>query len=89
MESQDRMVKISKRLPIYLRTRWRKIACTTVDNTGNYPDFKMFAEFSNRVAREANDPIYGKVEIPTKDSKVSQSKQKKSLSLSLRSRVSC
>ena len=81
VESQDRTVRISKRLPICLQTRWRKVACTTVDNTGYYPDFKKFTEFLNRVAREANDPIYGKVEIPTKDSKFSQSKQKKSLSL--------
>ena len=50
VESQDRLVKISKRLPIYLQTRWRKIACTTVDNNGNYLDFKMSGEFLNQVA---------------------------------------
>ena len=69
VESQDRMVKIMGRLPLHLQTRWRKDACKVRDQTGRYPDFGRFVTFLNIVAKEANDPVFGKVGFTHKDQK--------------------
>ena len=82
VESQDRMVKIMGRLPLYVQTRWRKDACRARDQTGRYPDFARFVMFLNTVAKEANDPVFGKVEASHKDPKgKSTFDKKKSISL--------
>jgi len=82
VESQDRMVKIMGRLPLYLQTRWRKDACKVRDQTGRYPDFGRFVTFLNTVAKEANDPVFGKVEATHKDQKgKGDFNKKKSISL--------
>ncbi|XP_077997424.1 uncharacterized protein LOC144450652 [Glandiceps talaboti] len=63
VDSQERMVKVMSRLPIYLQSRWRKQAYKTKKDRARYPDFQECVEFLEMVAEEACDPVFGKIEI--------------------------
>ena len=69
VDSQDRMVKILSRLPIYLQTRGRKAAYETRRRTNEYPNFQEFVYFLERVSEEINDPVFGKLDTGLRNSK--------------------
>ena len=73
IDSRVRMVKIVKRLPLYLQSRWRKEAVDMLRNTGGYPGIEKLVEFLNKVANEINDPVFGM----SHDQKKSSHKQEK------------
>ena len=66
VDSQERMVKVMSRLPVYLQSRWRKKAYQTRKDKVRYPNFEECVEFLEMVAEEACDPVFGKLEIQTK-----------------------
>ncbi|KAJ8042676.1 hypothetical protein HOLleu_09495 [Holothuria leucospilota] len=69
VDSQDRMVKILTRLPMYLQARWMKEAYKSRERNGEYPGFDQFVRFLDCVVGEANNPVFGNVGITFKDSK--------------------
>ena len=42
-----------------VRNRWRKFALDNFELKREYPDFKQFVTFAEKLAREACDPVYG------------------------------
>ena len=42
-----------------VRNRWRKFALDNFELKREYPDFKQFVTFTEKLAREACDPVYG------------------------------
>ena len=42
-----------------IRSRWRKFALENFESKDEYPDFKQFTSFMDKIAREACDPVYG------------------------------
>ena len=42
-----------------VRNRWRKFALDNFELKLEYPDFKQFVTFAEKLAREACDPVYG------------------------------
>ena len=42
-----------------VRNRWRKFALENFELKREYPDFKQFVTFAEKLAREACDPVYG------------------------------
>ncbi|XP_038066468.1 uncharacterized protein LOC119736528 [Patiria miniata] len=50
---------IVKRLPQFVQGKWRSKAVGILDKTGHYPDVAELVKFISKVAREANDPVYG------------------------------
>ncbi|XP_064632781.1 uncharacterized protein LOC135491065 [Lineus longissimus] len=63
IDSQDRMVKVVSRLPVYLQSRWRKKAFESKDSKDRYPTFEELSRFLDRVADEACDPVFGKIDV--------------------------
>ena len=59
IDSRLRMVKIVRRLPVHLQSRWRKIAIESLDTIHRYPDIEKLVSFLDRAARELNDPVFG------------------------------
>jgi hypothetical protein len=84
VESQDRMVSIMLRLPMYLQSRWRKEAYRTRQRKDRYPSFLEFVEWLEMVAGEANDPVFGACsradKTPTPKLRDSKGGQKKPVS---------
>ena len=77
VDSQDRMVKILTRLPMYLQTQWRKEAYKARERFGEYPNFDEFLRFLEMAAGEANDPVFGNVGSVPKEAKAKPSLPKK------------
>ena len=42
-----------------VRNRWRKFALDNFELRNEYPDFRQFVTFMEKIAREACDPVYG------------------------------
>ena len=59
IDTRSRMLKIVERLPTYIQGRWRRIAIDDMETKGRYPGIEQFAEFVQRAAREATDPVFG------------------------------
>ena len=67
LDSRNRQNKILDGLPSYLQSRWRTKAVDWLDKHGSYPDIESLADFLDKVAREANDPVFGALECRAKD----------------------
>ncbi|XP_064653297.1 uncharacterized protein LOC135503579 [Lineus longissimus] len=59
IDTRSRVVQIVERLPLFLKSRWRKLAVDKVVKDKVYPGIQELVNFLQRVAREANDPVFG------------------------------
>ncbi len=59
VDTRSRMIQMMERLPIFLQNKWRSAAVGTMEATGIYPNIEAFANFIDRMAREASDPVFG------------------------------
>ena len=68
INSRSSISSIVERLPMFLRSKWRKIAVDELESNGAYPGIERLATFIDRIALEVNDPVFGSLEVnrPTK-----------------------
>lgn len=76
VELQDRMIQILSKLPFYVQSRWRKEAYDKRQRRGVYPTFEEFAIFLEKVAGEANDPIFGQIQLSQEKADQTQHKRR-------------
>ncbi len=67
VDSQDRMIQILSRLPVYVQARWRQEACKVKRISSRYPNFEEFVEFVDLQAEELCDPVFGQIEWTSQD----------------------
>ena len=61
------VARVCERLPNYHAQRWRGIAMDHKSRFDEYPEFRVFVDFVQRLAQDVNDPLYGyAVESPTR-----------------------
>ena len=75
VDSRTRLVRLVKRLPDYLISRWRKKVMTQRRDFDTYPSISMFLEFLEEVTLEASDPVFGIAALKD-DKTVDKPKQK-------------
>ena len=61
VQSQSYIVKIVDRLQLHLKNRWKRKAMELKEESDRYPNFEELVNFVNKEAREASDPVYGKL----------------------------
>ena len=74
VESQTCIVEVINRVQPYIRNRWKKYAVDYKAEHDRYPCFQELVEFMRKQAEAANDPVYGKLNVKSNDSKFNQSK---------------
>ena len=61
------VARVCERLPNDHAQRWRGIAMDNKGRFDEYPEFRVFVDFVQRLAQDVNDPLYGyAVESPTR-----------------------
>ena len=64
--NEDKMMKILRRLPLYLRSRWQK-RVQEIRADGRDPNLEDLKKLIRGAAKEKNDPVFGSILDPVKD----------------------
>lgn len=59
IDAHSRLVAVVDRLPLHLQNTWRQKAVDFRENNSKYPDIKFFLTFIEKIATQANDPMFG------------------------------
>ena len=63
LDTQSASIEILTRLQPYVQSRWKRFALDTKKDKDAYPTLRQFVELVSDLALEANDPVYGKINI--------------------------
>lgn len=66
INNEDKMMKILRRLPLYLRSRWQK-RVQEIRADGRDPNLEDLKKMMRGAAKEKNDPVFGSILDPVKD----------------------
>ena len=66
INNEDKMMKILRRLPLYLRSRWQK-RVQEIRADGRDPNLEILKKMIRGAAKEKNDPVFGSILDPVKD----------------------
>ena len=66
INNEDKMMKILRRVPLYLRSRWQK-RVQEVRAEGRDPNLEDLKKMIRGAAKEKNDPVFGSILDPAKD----------------------
>ena len=61
--NEDKMMKILRRLPLYLCSRWRK-RVQEIRADGRDPNLEYLKKMIRGAAKEKNDPVFGPILDP-------------------------
>ncbi|XP_046561900.1 uncharacterized protein LOC124270882 [Haliotis rubra] len=67
VDNQDRIRKMTEKLPVHLQNRWRNQAVSHLRTHRHYPNIHEFAQFIEMVADEANDPVFGNIRFDNRE----------------------
>ena len=60
INNEDKMMKILRRVPLYLRSRWQK-RVQEVKAEGRDPNLDDLKKMIRGAAKEKNDPVFGSI----------------------------
>ena len=66
INNEDKMMKILRRVPLYLRSRWQK-RVREIRAEGRDPNLEDLKKIIRGAAKEKNDPVFGSILDPVKD----------------------
>jgi hypothetical protein len=65
ISTQGSLLLIVEKLPHHLQLRWRREACELQSRFSRLPTIDDISNFISHASQEANDPIYGRLGIPS------------------------
>ena len=68
INNEDKMIKILRRVPPYLRSRWQK-RVQELRADGRDPNLEDLKKMIQAAAKEKNDPVFGSILDPAKDTR--------------------
>ena len=68
INNEDKMIRILRRVPPYLRSRWQK-RVQEIRAAGRDPNLEDLKKMIRGAAKEKNDPVFGSILDPAKDAR--------------------